>query len=162
MEWLLAAALLASSIIAGAVAGYIASVIRARRVERILSVLGLTAYAERRLARLYRKAASKPKRRYIVFEVLSEGSLEARALEEALRREFSRLFGEVALAASGLSLADFNPETMRGVVRVRREFKVHALAAMGALRSIEGVRVMVTPIAVSGTLKRARRRMEKP
>ena len=162
MEWYLVATLLAASTVAGAIAGYVAGTARARRVERVLGVLGLTAYAERRLARLYKRVASRPKRRYIVFEVLSEEPLEAEVLEKALRKKFSRLFGEAALAASGLSLADFNPETMRGVVRVKKEFKVHALAAMGALRSVEGVRVMVTPIAVSGTLKRARRRMETP
>ncbi|MCE4611166.1 MAG: hypothetical protein F7B17_04250 [Desulfurococcales archaeon] len=162
MELYLAVALLATSTLAGAIAGYVAGDMRARRVERVLSVLGLTAYAERRLARLYRKTASRPKRRYIVFEVLSEGPLESRVMEDALRREFAMLFGKTALAASGLSLVDFNPKTMRGVVRVRREFKVHALAAMGALRSVGNVRVMIVPIAVSGTLKRARRRMEKP
>ncbi len=150
------------SLLAGGIAGYLAAKKASARLERALARLAEAARLERELAREARKAAARPKRRYIVFEAFSEGPLDAGRLESALKEAFSRLFGEAALAASGLSLIDFNPETMRGVVRVRRDYKIHALAAMAALRRVDGRRVMIAPLAVSGTLKRARRRMAKP
>ncbi len=150
----------AASVLAGAASGAAAAYLLCKRCRgAALAVEAVTAAAarERLLVRLRRRIKRKPSKRYIVFEVVG-GPVEPKDLEDAIREAFARLFGEPALGVSMLRLVEYHDDRMVGILRVRREYKYHALAALGLVRSISGRRVLLVPVLTSGTLKRARRR----
>ena len=150
----------AASALAGATAGAAVAYVLCRRCRAAaLAVEAITAAAlrERLLVRLRRRIRRKPSKRYIVFEVVG-GPVEPGELENAIRGAFARLFGEPALGVSMLRLVEYHDDRMIGILRVRREYKYHALAALGLVRSVSGRRVLLVPLLTSGTLKRARRR----
>jgi len=159
-DLLVLAASLAAAAAAGALAGAAAALAlcrRCRRAARIVELVTAMASRERLLVKLRRSIKRKPSKRYIVFEVVG-GPVEPGELEAAIREAFKRLFGEPALAVSMLRLVEYHDDRMIGIVRVRREYKYHALAALGLVRSVSGRRVLLVPVLTSGTLKRARRK----
>ncbi len=144
----------------GGVTGFIASLLICRRCRKAaLAVESVTAMAarERFLVKLRRSIKKRPSKRYIVFEVVG-GPVEPRDLEREIREAFKRLFGEPALGISMLRLAEYYDDKSVGILRVRREYKYHALAALGIVRTVSGKRVVLVPILTSGTIKRARRK----
>ncbi len=157
----LALSMVAASLIAGFLAGYLASLRRVRRVERALEALHRAAISEKALRKAVRLASKKPKRRYIVFEVLSAEPVDESLIERSVIDLFRALYGEIALSDSRLKLVDYDSSINRGIFSIRREYKHHALAVLGLIRRINGREVMLMPIAVSGTLKRARKRLER-
>lgn len=140
----------------GAIAGYTAASLRVRRISATLSALLGGASRYRDIAKARQKMASRPRRRYIVFEVVPGGVSEGE-LREAIVSTTRRIAGETGLALSGLALILYNEETSRGVIRVRHTHKNLALAVLGLTRHVSGKRVLLVPLASTGSLKRAKR-----
>lgn len=148
--------------VSGAAAGYLAGRHASGRVEKAIEALGGAALRQRELVRAKKLLSRRPKKRYIAFEVLvpeggPPGELE---LERAISQSFYDLFGKATLALARLRLAFYDDTTGRGVLAVRREYKYHALAAMGMTRSAGGREVLVIPIRTSGTIKGALRALK--
>jgi len=138
--------------VGGVLASYIAIRFLARRRERIplgLPVLGL------------RGRRPGYGRRYIVFEVLGVEPVGFDELKAAIEGAVRRAYGEAGEALLRLKLVEFDESRRRGIVRVRRDFKVHALAVLGLVRSLDGKRVLLAPLATTGSLRRARRIMQR-
>ncbi len=140
----------------GALAGYAAASLKVKRISATLSALLGGAGRYRDVARARQKMASRPRRRYIVFEVVP-GGVSEEELREAIISTARRVAGEAGLALSGLALILYNEETSRGVIRVRHTHKNLALAVLGLTRRVSGKRVLLVPLASTGSLKRARR-----
>ncbi|MEB2836714.1 MAG: hypothetical protein GSR80_000664 [Desulfurococcales archaeon] len=155
MDWTCLALSVATGLAGGYLAGFLAA--REARGLRAIVAAALTGAArERDLVRARRILSSRPRRRYIVFEVIPGGFGEdevRRAIEESA----SRVAGALGVTLSGLGLVEYDASTSRGIVRVRREYKGLALAVLGLTRKMGGSRVLVVPIATTGSLKRARR-----
>lgn len=141
----------------GIVSGMVSSRVYCRRKCKEVELVLAAATRERLLVRLRRRLSRKPRKRYIAFEVIG-GPVEPGDLEEAIRNSFASLFGAPALSVSMLRLAEFDKKSMRGILRVRREYKYHALAALALVRNVKGKRVFLVPVLTSGTIKRARRK----
>ncbi len=155
------AAVLVSGAAAGGLVAWIISSNRLKRVAELESVM-LAAlrgeYGQRALAKAAKAVLRRPRRRYIVFEVVPAGAGREeveRAIEDAARA----VLGLVGLADSAVKLVDYDESTGRGIVRVRHTYKYVALAVLGLVRSINGRPAMIVPIATSGTIRRARRLM---
>lgn len=98
------------------------------------------------------------KKRYIVFEIATAERLEVDEVAKAIESTAKRLLGELGVAKARLKLVDYDPNLRRGVLRVRNEYKWHALAVLSLIRLIGEKRVFVTPLATSGSLWKARKR----
>ena len=127
----------------------------ARRARMLLEAT-LGAARLRELARIRRELASRPRRRYIVFSVVSEREVGQRILSQELTRAARSLLGSSFIADSGFSLVYFNPATQRGVIRVRSRYKHAAIAVLSVVRSIGGRPAVLLPVRTSGTLRKAR------
>lgn len=130
-----------------------------RRLERAASLLGLALRLEaryREALRVARKLSRKPRRRYVVFEVIPPVA-DSKSLEDALKNVMKELKGVSGVVEAGVKVIEYNPETGRGILRVRRGYKYLALASLGLVRSVNGRRVLIIPIATTGSVKRARR-----
>jgi len=142
--------------LAGGLAGYYAASRSTRGLRAAVRALLAGAARERDVARAARRLSSRPRRRYLVFEVIPGGVGEnelRRSLEEAARR----LAGEAGLALSALTLVEYSESTSRGIIRFRHEYKALALAVLGLVREVNGSRVVLVPLATTGSLRRARR-----
>jgi ribonuclease P/MRP protein subunit POP5 len=138
-----------------------ASLGAARRLRRVVAALLSGAARERDIVRARRILARRPRRRYIVFEVIPGGFREEEVWG-AIKATAERLAGLLGLSLSGLTLIDYDEERSRGIVRVRREYKGLALAVLSMTRSISGTRALIVPLAATGSVKRARRLLRPP
>ncbi len=151
---------LAAGFAAGLAASAMTLLPARRRLERAAGLLELALRLEaryREAAGAARKLSRRPRRRYIVFEVVPAGAVDAESLEEAVRSVLKELKGLSGLAEAGIKVVEYSPETGRGILRVRRGYKYIALAVLGLVRRVNGKKVLVLPLATTGSIKRARR-----
>lgn len=128
----------------------------ARRVRVLLEAVLGSARA-RELSKIRRAFSRRPRRRYIVFQVVSDGDVSEKSLYQAIMRSARRLLGSAAVADSGLMLAYYNAATRRGVLRVRSDYKNAAMAVLGTVRRAGDSNVLAVPITTSGTIKKAKK-----
>lgn len=126
----------------------------ARRISRLISA----ASSEARVLKEFREAASKPRKRYIVFEVQSTREYSEKEVAKAIIAAAREVLGETGLVDSGLHLIAYYPERRIGILRVRNTYKYRALAILGLVRDIRGEKVRLVPLYTSGTLKKALKR----
>ena len=131
-----------------------------RRHSKLLEALLNMADLSKTIEKARKAAAMKPRRRYIVFEVIP-GDLDHAEVEAALNETLRKLVGIVGESSSRMKLLYFDKRRSRGIIRIRREHKYLALAVLGLTRSIAGRRVIVIPLAVTGSIKRAKRLIGK-
>ncbi len=111
----------------------------------------------RNIDKLLKKLKQKPKKRYIVFEVLSDCQIDGQTLWRELRETIREVLGSPGLIMSGVALIYYNPHLKRGILRVRNTYKNQVLGSLGLIRRVSNCEVLVLPISTSGTLKSAKR-----
>lgn len=146
-EWLSAAAL--AAVIATALYAFYLH-IKLRRVE-----LGLEAYMNRRGDALEKN--KRIRRRYIVFAIVSEKTIDRKSLENAIRSTVSRYFGEASLIKADPQLIYYEPSIGRGIIRTSHMEADKVVAALGAINRINGSGALIIPLKTTGTLKRAKK-----
>jgi len=127
-----------------------------RNLKRSIETLAFglnTRKLERRLSEL----AERPRKRYVVFEIVAEQDLSEADIRRSLYELAKDVLGKSGFIKSGFQLVYFNTNTNRGIIRVRESYKLKALGVLGLLREISGVQVLVTPLGTSGTIKRAKK-----
>ncbi len=132
----------------------------ATRTRETLQAVVKAASLNSRIARALSKARDKPRRRYIVFRV-EGGVVDEKKLERAILETASKVLGAAGVAASGIRLVYFDEEKGYGILRVRSDYKYHALAILGLVRSVNGGKILLVPVSTSGTIKSALRRARK-
>jgi ribonuclease P/MRP protein subunit POP5 len=125
------------------------------RMSGLLHAILSTASVNHRIRKALEKASQKPRKRYIVFLVEASENVEEHSLAKAIIEVGKEVMGYDGLVDSGLHLVHYDPMNKLGVVRVRHTYKYHALAILGLIREIGGVKVRLIPLRTSGTLKRA-------
>jgi ribonuclease P/MRP protein subunit POP5 len=126
------------------------------RMMRILFHSLATAGRFREIAKIRRELSRRPRRRYIVFKILSEKDVNERMIYQNLTVAARRLLGSSFLADSGFQLVYYNPLTKKGVIRVRDPYKYLAIGVLGLIRELGGGSALVIPILTTGTIKRAK------
>ncbi|MEM0340208.1 MAG: Rpp14/Pop5 family protein [Acidilobaceae archaeon] len=110
------------------------------------------------LRAIFFKKPSSEKKRYIVFEIATTESIEANEVAKAMESAAKKLLGDLGVTKARFKLIEYDPSLRRGVLRVRKEYKWHALAVLSLIRAIGGKKVFVMPLATSGSLWKARKR----
>ena len=160
--WLVVACALLGAL--GGLAGAFVFTLRERRrLRRLAALLSLAVRMEaraREAVRVARALGRRPRRRYVVFEVVPAHGDEAE-VERTVYSVLESVLGLVGFSDAGVKLVEYNAETGRGILRVRHTYKTLALAALGLIREIGGRRVAVVPLAVTGSVKRAKRLLKR-
>ena len=96
----------------------------------------------------------REKKRYVVFEVLSDYDFDAKEVSCAIKSSFKDLFGVEGLADAGLIFLDkkFNRETKRGFLRVSNTSLDQLRASFTFINDINGNKTIVKSIIASGMI----------
>lgn len=123
-----------------------------RRVKLLYQAIGSKA-----VLKVLRSSALKRRlrKRYMIFEVLSEGYLRRDELEKELRSTFRNLFGELHLARSSLSIQYYDERLRIGILKYNHVYRFKVLVALGLIRRVGSLKTMLIPIRTTGTLRRA-------
>jgi len=100
------------------------------------------------------------KRRYLALQVDSDGAPTPKEFMDAVWGTVTKLYGEYGASLTSLTLIDYNAEKKTAVIRT-------ALAAVGMVRtslasimSVANREAAVHVVAVSGTIKSLREKLE--
>ncbi len=97
----------------------------------------------------------KVRRRYLVFEFISEESIERHEFEELVKRYFKELFGSVELTKAGISVVILDKKICKGIIKFNSIYRSKILTALALLQIRNGI--IIHPLRTTGTLKKALR-----
>jgi len=123
---------------------------RIRRVLRLLSPKSLRKAIKTQEKRLIK--------RYIVFEIFDEG-INIDELKSTLIDSLSRELGIMNLASCNIKLIWYSMRKHCGILRIRGPYLCipTVLSALSLIRNLNGKKVIIVPLKVTGTLKRAKK-----
>jgi RNase P/RNase MRP subunit POP5 len=101
------------------------------------------------------------RRRYLLFQIVSEGSLDGRAVEEAIRRGIMTLYGVKGLSQANPQLIEYDAEGKVGILRCSHSNLRQVRASLAYTTSLEGYSASIHVKDVSGTLRALRRRIRR-
>ncbi len=96
----------------------------------------------------------REKKRYIVFEIITESSLDSRTVKKEIVEKCTSFLGILDSAAAGIIMVEYN--RVMGILKVNNKYLNKIKMALALIKTIDGRRVIVNCIKVSGILKKAR------
>jgi len=125
------------------------------KVTLLASALGsraVKAYVKTVEARKERRE----RRRYLIIRLIYSGKLGRVELESLLLNAYEKLFGSSRSSTAGLKVMDLDKRTGTAIIRFKAPRKWEVLAALGAVENLSEGKVIVVPLRVSGTLRKAK------
>ena len=110
------------------------------------------------MAKLKAKAvlpSLKEKRRYLVYEAITEGTTSFPDTKEAILKETSSFLGRLGQAKAGIEILDDWHEN-RGIIKVSTTHLDQLKASLVMLRKINKKEAIIRSVGVSGTINKAR------
>jgi ribonuclease P/MRP protein subunit POP5 len=102
----------------------------------------------------------REKKRYMVYEVISENSINRNSIVMAIDSAVHSFIGDLGMAHAGLIHLD-DWKNNKGIIRVNHKEVNNVKAALSLLSSIGPSRVIFKNIYVSGILNKARIKLSK-
>ncbi len=128
----------------------------------LLSLVALYKCSCEKLPRVsLAKKVEKRRRRYILTQVISEGKVDQKCLQEAVEKAIEQLYGRLGLAKVNPKVVYVDLKTMSVIIRCEYEGKPILLASLIELKEACGKRVRLVPLRAFGTLKSARDKIPK-
>jgi ribonuclease P/MRP protein subunit POP5 len=98
----------------------------------------------------------KEKKRYIVFEVISEKKLSKSLIEKAINEQVLKFLGELGVAKSGFLILKDLYKKNKGVVKTNVKYQDEVKMALSLIKKIGNEKAIVNVIGVSGILNKAK------
>lgn len=96
------------------------------------------------------------RKRYILYRVLCENSLGKDSVRRAIYNSFLKLFGFFGLAQAKLRFIDYNENKNIGILACSHRFLEPVRVSLALTSQIDGKKVNVYTVRVSGTIKSLR------
>ncbi len=100
----------------------------------------------------------KEKKRYIVFEVVSDKKISENALEKGIQENVTRFLGELGVAKSGFMLVKDAIKGNKGIIKTNVKYQDEMKMALNLMKNIGKEKVVVNVSGVSGILNKARKK----
>lgn len=138
------------------ISSFILSLMLLMRIVHIRKVLRLLS--SKSLKKLIKTQEKRLIKRYIVFEIFSEET-NIDVLKSILMDALSRELGIINLASCNIKLIWFSMKRRCGILRVKGPYICipTVLSALSLIRNLDNRRVIIVPLKVTGTLKRAKK-----
>ena len=98
------------------------------------------------------------RKRYILFEIISNSRIKENLIEKAILQSMKRLFGEIGVSESRIKILTEFSEKNQHVLRVDHRYVPKAKLAMAMIKEINKKKVIFKTIKVYGTLKKIKMR----
>lgn len=101
------------------------------------------------------KSKRRLRKRYMVFEVLSNKRVGKGDLEHEIRNTFKKIFGDIQLARASISLTYYDENLSIGVIKFTHIYKYKVLASLGVIKNVGDTKVLIIPLRTTGSLRKA-------
>lgn len=100
----------------------------------------------------------KEKKRYLVFEIISDKPLKYKEVEKSLKKELSKVLGLFNSARAGLMFLPetWNKKKQKGIIRVAHKYVSHLKSGLMLIEEIKNQKVIIKSVKVSGILNKAK------
>ncbi len=99
----------------------------------------------------------REKKRYIAFEVKTEGKITFSETKNAIEDKMKEFVGTLGMASAGpIFLKDWKDN--RGIVRVNTKYVDHTKASLALIKEVNGKKVKIQSLNVSGIIDKLRKR----
>jgi len=132
-------------------------IIAFKSLRQIKIIVKLLATYPRMFERISRKIEAKKKirKRYLVFEILGCNNIDANRLDEEIRRNIISLLGKRGLIDTNYKLMLYDKDKCKGIIRANNKSYKILIGILGLIRQIDNDKVLIIPISIHGTLKKA-------
>jgi ribonuclease P/MRP protein subunit POP5 len=97
------------------------------------------------------KPSSREKKRYILFEIISDSKFFKDEIENSIYQKTLEFLGEEGFSKSGVKLVKDN------IVKVNNKFKDKMIIILSLIRTIKDKKVMINTLKTSGVLKKVKK-----
>jgi ribonuclease P/MRP protein subunit POP5 len=101
----------------------------------------------------------RKKKRYIGFELLSDGEIREEELSKEIVSSAHSLFGDLGVGELALRLIEWDGR--RGAIRCRHDKTAEARSALAVMNSVGGKKVGVRVLTISGTIRGIKEKLGK-
>lgn len=98
----------------------------------------------------------REKKRYVVYEVLSDKNIEQKDIKKAIISEYEEFFGHLTMLKSGIRFIDSNKQ--KGIIKIRDKFTDNLKAIFTQINEISNQKLIIMSLGVSGILNKARQK----
>ncbi len=98
----------------------------------------------------------KEKKRYITFEIVTNGNLNKQKTKEEIEKACLKFLGELGVAKAGLMFISFNK--VKGILKVNNKYVDEVKTALSLIKEVDNKNVIVNCIGVSGILKKTKQK----
>ena len=135
----------------------IALIIAIKSMKYINLILSILVKYPRIFERISRKIEAKKKirKRYIVFEVLGQENISMNELDNEIRRSIITLLGKKGIVEVGYKLIFYDESKCKGIIRSNNRGYKFLIGVLGLVRKIRDKNILIVPISIHGTLKKA-------
>ncbi len=99
----------------------------------------------------------REKKRYLVYEVISESAIRQQDAEASIKTAFHEFLGDLGMAKAGIMfLKDW--ENNRGIIKMSHREVDNVKAALTLVKEVSGNKAVVRSLGLSGILEKARAR----
>ena len=102
------------------------------------------------------KPSLKEKKRYLVFELDTKDNINSSDLFSSIEKACLDFMGILHFAKAGVIILQNQYENNKGIIKVNNRYVDYAKASMMLIKDINGQKVNVRVIGVSGILKKAK------
>lgn len=107
-------------------------------------------------------SSMRGKKRYVLFELRSRGSLTKNLVESAIYSTFLREYGSIGVGRQKLRLVLFNPESGKGIVRCSLECLTEVKVGILFVQEVGQEKVVPRVIRVSGSMRKLKEFVSEP
>ena len=98
----------------------------------------------------------KPRKRYLVFQVLTENVLSKSDVEKVFNKVFNEFFGIIGGGEANPKLVLYDEKSMRCVLRFVHTQRSKVLFALAMVSEVTDGKIGFIPLKITGTLKKAK------
>ncbi len=101
----------------------------------------------------------RTKKRYVVYEVISEKDITQNKVIEAILTSYKECFGIFGLAEAGIKdMKIYNEKLKRGILKINHKYVDELRTSFSMIKEIDNIKVNIHTVGVSGILKKTKTR----
>ncbi len=98
----------------------------------------------------------KEKKRYTVFEVITDQNLNKNEIESAIYNSCQNFIGEFNCSKAGINILSELGNNKKGIIKVNNKYTDYLKTSLMMIKKVNNKKVVIKSVGVSGALKKAK------